>query len=309
MSSTDGRARRAGGALLGEWLRLLVPAHVKARLPISLKARARALLGVEPWPDLSVRHPLFREARYLALRKEAAPFDVTRPDKPVLERGHQASYLVARWLAAAGVRTVFHVGYANGRYLFYLSRMGIECGGTDLPPSLSRWNAIPAGALDERITRRLLEVDVFALTGLAVHAAWGNRDAFPLDVLFTEATFETMLPWRPSGASVPKYAEMPGPERSLLLEDKLPATLAELAGSVRNILLIEPEPPAGGAGRVFDACARRLPGLEYSVWRFRPPFDRLFRLSPRSPVGQAVYAYVRDPHVTDALRAYAEPAA
>jgi len=307
VSSMARRALRARAARLGLMLRSLVPAPVKARLPVTLKARARALLGVEPWPDLSVRHPLFREARYLALRKEAARFDVRRPDKPVLERGHQASYLVARWFAAAGVRTAFQVGYANGRYLFYLSRMGIECGGTDLPPSESSWNAIPAGALDERVTRRLLEVDILALTNAEVRAAWPDVDALPLDVLFTEATFETMLPWRPSGATLPRYAAMPRHERSLLLEDRLPAKLADLAGSVRDILLIEPEPAAGGAGRVFEACARHLPGLEYGVWRFRPPFDRLFRLSPSSPARQVVYAYVRDRRVTDALRAYAEP--
>jgi hypothetical protein len=68
---------------------------------------------------------------------------------------------------------------------------------------------------------------------------------------------------------------------------------------------VEPEPGAGGAGRVFEACASRLPGLDYSVWRFRPPFDWLFRLCPSFPTEQAVYAYVRDPRVTDALGAHA----
>ena len=304
MDAPTGRSR---GALLGQLLRSLVPAPVKARLSVSLKARARAALGIEPWPDLSVRHPLFREARYRALRKEAAPFDVERPHKPVLERGHQASYLVARWLTAAGVRTAFQIGYANGRYLFYLSRLGIECGGTDLPEAETAWTAMPTGVLDEKVTRRLLSVDVFALTASEVRAAWSDAGAFPLDVLFTEATFETLLPWRSSGVSVPKYAAMPSRERAVLLEDRLPAKLAELASCVRNILLIEPEPSAGDAGRGFEGCARRLPGLEYSAWRFRPPFDRLFRLSPRSPVRQAVYAYVRDRRVTAALRPYAEP--
>jgi len=71
---------------------------------------------------------------------------------------------------------------------------------------------------------------------------------------------------------------------------------------------VEPEPDAGGAGRVFRACADRLPSLSYSVWRFRPPFDRLFRLSPSSPVRQVVYAYVRDESLTRALAEWAEPA-
>ena len=291
---------------IGSRIRAWAPEWVKARVPLVLKARARALLGVEPWPDLSVRHALFREARYRALRAAAAPFDVRKPNKPVLERPHQASYLIARWLADAGVKTAFQVGYANGRYLFYLSRMGIECGGTDLPAVETPWTAIPPAALDEAIRRRLLAVDFFALTPARLRAAWGDPRAFPLDVLFTEATFETMFPWRESGVSVPKYGAMSLDERRVLLEEKLPAQLAELEGWVRNILLIEPEPTAGGAGRVFEGCARRLPGLRYSVWRFRPAFRRLFRLSPRSPTEQAVYAYVRDARVTDALSAYAE---
>jgi hypothetical protein len=69
-----------------------------------------------------------REASYRDLRREAARFDVEKPNKPVLERGHQTSYLVARWLSDAGVTSAFQVGYANGRYLFYLSRMGVACG-------------------------------------------------------------------------------------------------------------------------------------------------------------------------------------
>ena len=125
----------------------------------------------------------------------------------------------------------------------------------------------------------------------------------------TEATFETLLAWRESGVSVQKYAAMSREERTGLLLEKLPAKLAELEPCVRNVLLIEPEPGAGGAGGVFGACARRLPGLHYSVWRFRPPFDRLFRLSPSSPTEQAVYAYIRDPLVTAVLGAYAERAA
>ena len=294
----------AAVAPLGRRLLSWVPAPLKRRVSVAWKARVRALLGVEPWPDLSVRHALFREPRYRALRAEAARFDVEKPNKPVLERGHQTSYLLARWLADAGVRSAFQVGYANGRYLFYLSRLGIACGGTDLPREDTAWTAVPAGALDEPTTRRRLEVDFFALTAADVRAGWAQRD-LPLDVLFTEATFETLLPWRESGVSVPKYAAMSRARLAALLHDALPAKLAELEGSARNVLLTEPEPCAGGAGDVFAGCARRIPGRAFSVWRFRPPFDRLFRLSPGFPTEQVVYAYVRDPAVTDVLATYA----
>ena len=293
---------------LGSRLRSWAPGWLKARISLSLKARARALLGIEPWPDLSVRHALFREARYRVLRRAAAPFDVRKPNKPVLERPHQASYLIARWLADAGVKTAFQVGYANGRYLFYLSSLGIACGGTDLPALETPWTAIPPDVLDVTTRRRLLVVDFFALTAAQLRAAWGDARAVPLDVLFTEATFETVFPWRASGVSVPKYGAMSLDERRTLLEERLPATLVELSPCVRNILLIEPEPRAGGAGRVFEECARRLPGLRHSVWRFRPAFRRLFRLSPSAATEQVVYAYVRDARVTDTLGAYAERA-
>ena len=283
-----------------------VPTSAKRHVSIALKARVRALLGIEPWPDLAVRHPLFREARYRALRRDAARFDVEKPNKPVLERGHQTSYLVARWLSEAAIRTAFQVGYANGRYVFYLSQMGIECGGTDLPADETAWTAIPSDALDAPVRRRLLEVDFFDLTPLQVLAGFSRGNDQPLDVLFTEATFETMLPWRSTGVSVPKYATMKPEALHALLEEKLPAKLAELATSVRNIVLIEPEPAAGGAGRVFEMCARRLAGFRYDVWRFRSPFDRLFRLSASSSTEQVVYAYVRDSRLTDTLGAYAE---
>ena len=294
----------AAVAPLGRRLLSWVPAPLKRRFSVTLKARVRALLGVEPWPDLSVRHALFREARYRALRTEAARFDVEKSNKPVLERGHQTSYLVARWFADAGVQTAFQVGYANGRYLFYLSRLGIACGGTDLPRRETAWTAVPTGALDESTARRLVEVDFFALTPADVRAGWSERD-LPLDVLFTEATFETLLPWRAAGVSVSKYATMSRERLATLLRDALPAKLAELGDSVRNLLLIEPEPDAGGAGEVFAGCARRIPGRAFSVWRFRDPFDRLFRLSPGSPTEQVVYAYIRDPVVTDVLATYA----
>src|SRR5262249_26072187 len=270
------------------------------------KARARALFGIEPWPDLAVRHPLFREAAYRALRREAERFDVEKPNKPVLERGHQTSYFVARWLSKAGMKSAFQVGYANGRYVFYLTRMGIECGGTDLPARETEWTAIPSGALDAAITSRLMEVDFFDLTPAEMCSPRGAAEPRPFDVLFTEATFETMLPWRASGVSVPKYAAMGPVASKALLSEKLPAKLAELSGCVRNLLLIEPEPDAGGAGGVFQSCAARLPGLDYGVWRFRPPFDQLFRLSASFPTHQVVYAYVRDARVTEVLGTFAE---
>ena len=299
MSEADSSAAAPLGRRLLAW----VPAPLKRRLSVTLKARGRALLGIEPWPDLAVRHPLFREECYRRLRADAAHFDVEKPNKPALERGHQTSYLLARWLANAGVKTAFQVGYANGRYLFYLSRMGIACGGTDLPERDSPWTSIPRGALDETVERRLLELDFFALTPGAMRAGFDHLA--PLDVLFTEATFETLLPWRASGVSVPKYAALDRERLDRLCHEALPAKLAELAGSVRNILLIEPEPDAGGAGAVFETCARRLPDLGFGVWRFWPPFDRLFRLSPGHPTEQTVYAYVRDPVLTDVLGAYA----
>jgi hypothetical protein len=87
--------------------------------------------------------------------------------------------------------------------------------------------------------------------------------------------------------------------------ERLPDKLAELAPCFRNFLLIEPEPAAGWTGAVFDACAKRLPGYEYGVWTFRPPFDQLFRLSPSSPIRQAVYTYTRDRALGEALAAYA----
>jgi hypothetical protein len=286
---------------LGAW----IPAGLRARVPIKLRARARALLGVEPWPDLAVRHPLFREPRYRALRAAARGFDRSRPHKPVLERGHQTSYLLGAWLAKAGVRTAFHVGYASGRYVFYLDRMGIACGGTDLPVAETGWVDLPDGALDEATRRRLLRVDFLELTSPEIRRAWGAAP-WPIDVCFSEATFEAMLPWRDGvAASVAKYDGMSAEARDDLLLRRLPERVGALESCFRNLLLIEPEPGAGGAGRVFAACAERLPRHDYGVWWFRPPFDHLFRLSPGSPVRQVVYAYVRDLAVTEALAEWA----
>lgn len=278
---------------------------MKAWVPVRLKARARAVLGIDPWPDLAIRHALFRTADYRALRARARPFDTPKPTKPVLERGHQTSYLVARWLAAAGVTSVFHVGYGNGRYLFYFSAMGISGGGTDLPPDETAWTRVPRAALDEATRRRLLDVDFFALTTGQIRAVWDAGD-IPIGVLFSEATFETILGWRPL-ATVDKYRSMTEEARRALLLERFPAKLRELRACFRNMLFIEPEPAASDAGLTFAACARQLPEFAHSVWAFRPPFDSLFRLTPRSPTRQMVYAFVNDRTLLEPLRAYADP--
>jgi hypothetical protein len=289
-----------------ELLRRAVPAPVKAMAPVRLKAWARAALGIEPWPDLAIRHPMFRTREFRALRRDAAAFDVFRKAyKPPIERGHQTSYLVARWFAAAGVRTVFHVGYSNGRYLFYFDRLGIRGGGVELVLEEAPTTPVPAGVFDVATEGRLLRGDFFELRRDDVAKGW---DAVPLDVLFTEATFETLFPWRRRGFSVAKYGDAEAAVRRRLLEERLPATLRDLAPAFRNVVLIEPEPDAGGARAVFEGCARALPGFAFSTWRFRPPFDRLFQLSPSEPTRQAVYAYVRDAALLDGLRAYAEQA-
>src|SRR5262249_56467900 len=132
-----------------------VPPALRARLSKRLKARMRALLGIEPWPDLAVRHPLFRSPEYRSLRAAASPFDVDKPGKPVLERGNQASYLVAKWFAEAGMRSAFHAGFANGRYLFYLERLGVEAGGGGLPGGGTARGTIPPGILEGGTLRRV----------------------------------------------------------------------------------------------------------------------------------------------------------
>jgi len=294
----------SGKVRAGELLRRCVPPSLKARVPVWLKAWARTELLGEPWPDLAIRHPLFRTADYKSLRKAATPFDGFRkPYKPPIERGHQASYFVARWFAEAGVKSVFHAGYSNGRYLFYLRQKGIDCGGTDLALAEAPENEVPAGLFEERILRRLLRVDFFELRVDHLRPTWGE---LPIDTLFTEATFETLVPWRKQGFSVLKYRTARPEVRHELLYERLPAKLSELRECFRNIVFIEPEPGAGGAGEVFDQCARRLADLEYSVWRFRPPFDQLFRLSPSEPTTQAVYAYTRDSAWLSPLRPYCD---
>jgi hypothetical protein len=291
------------GSGLGRLLRRAVPARLRARLSPRLKARVRAVLGIEPWPDLAVRHPLFRSSEYRRLREAARCFDVPRPDKPVLERGHQASYVLARWFREAGVKTAFHVGYADGRYLFYLSRVGIACGGTDLPEGETAWVRVPPGALDPATLARMLRIDFFSFGPAHLRALWSE----PVDVLFSEATFETLLAWRAGGASVPRYLELGAARIRALMHERFPERLVDLADAARNMIFIEPEPPAGGAGQVFEACARRLRGHDFSVWGFRPPLDHLFRLSPRYPTRQSIYAFTRDAALLEALGPWAQP--
>lgn len=292
---------------LTEKLRSCVPASVRSRLPPRIKARVRAWLRIEPFPDLAVRHSLFRSSEYRRLRESASAFDVEKPNKPVLERPHQTSYVLARWFAAAGVGRAFQVGYANGRHLFYLHAMGIQCAGTDLPDENTAWVKIPEGCLDAPTRHRLLRKDFFELTGADLDRLWTTPAPGPVTVLFSEATFETLLPWREVGVSVPGYRTMDPRERHALMHERFPNKLAELGSDIDNMVFIEPEPGAGMTGAVFEACARRLPDHDYSVWGFRPPLDRVFRLSPRHPCRQVVYTFTRDRRLLDELRAYADP--
>ena len=291
----------AAGLLLQRW----VPRPIKALFSLRARARLRAMFGLNVYPDLAVRHPLFGTPGFKAIRKAAAPFDVQKRNKPVLERGYQVLYHLARWFADAAVRSAFHVGYAPGRYLFYLSRVGIACGGTDLPPSETYWTEIPAGFLDRATLDRLLAVEFFDLRPNQIRSSWGRLPE-PIDVCFSEATFETLLPWREQGVSVPKYSAMDREGLRPLMEERFPRKLAELSACFRSMVFIEPEPSAGGTGAAFDACARQLPDRAYRVWNFRPPLDSTFRLTRRSPAGQFVYAYTLDPGLREALRGYAD---
>jgi hypothetical protein len=272
-----------------------------------MKARVRAWLGFEPFPDLAVRHPLFRSSEYRRLRESARAFDVEKPNKPVLERPHQTSYVLARWFAAAGVARAFHVGYANGRHLFYLSAMGIQCAGTDLPDESTAWVQIPERSLDAATRLRLLRKDFFELTTADLDRLWVAPAASPTTVLFSEATFETLLPWRAVGVSVPGYHTIDPRARHALMHQRFPDKVGELGAGIDNLVFIEPEPSAGMTGAVFEACARRLPGHDYSVWGFRAPLERVFRLSPGHPCRQMIYAFIRDHRLLDELRAYADP--
>jgi len=299
--------KESRASAVGVLLRRVVPTHVRRRLSARLKARIRAWLALEPYPDLAVRHPLFRLPEYRALRGMARPFDIEKPNKPVLERGHQTSFVLARWFVAAGIKSAFQVGYANGRHLFYLERVGIAVAGTDLPVERTAWVDVPAAAFEPATVRRLRRIDFFDLGATDVRGGWSAAADPVADLLFSEATFETLLPWRVGGASVPAYLTLPPAALHKLMHETFPLKVAELAPHVRNFVFIEPEPSAGGAGAVFKACARVLPGLAASVWRFTAPFDQLFRLSPSAPTQQVVYAFTRDRAVVDALRPYAKP--
>jgi hypothetical protein len=291
---------------LGQGLRRVVPPALKASVPVSLKARVRALLGLDPWPDLAVRHLLFRSRRYRAMREAATAFDVYRRSyKPVIQRGHQTSFLLADWFVRGGVKSVFHVGYASGRYVFYFLRAGIDAGGTELSSKDAPTVEVPLDLFPAAAQARLARQDFFEFTPARVREIWGDPGAFPLGVLFTEATLETLMPWRMKGFTNPKYGQAPPEVRETILFQQLPGKLLELQSCFRNMIFIEPEPEAGGAGEVFDACARALVVFEYSVWKFRPPFDQLFRLSPSQPTQQAVYAYTRDPMLLTVLGEYA----
>src|SRR3990172_6202005 len=174
-------------ATVGEVLRRCVPGALKAQIPVSLKARARAILGIEPWPDLAIRHPVYRTPEYRALRAEAAPFDRFRKAyKPPIERGHQVSYLVARWFAQSGIRSAFHAGYSNGRYLFYFSKTGIDCGGTELPLAEAPETEVPVEMFSTVVRRRMLRRDFFELRPEDLQTLWPAPGHLPLDVLFTE---------------------------------------------------------------------------------------------------------------------------
>jgi len=291
---------------VGALARRLAPGWLKAHLSARTKARLRAALRLEPWPDLAIRHPLFRSEEFRRMRHAARAFDIEKPNKPILERGHQTSFILTRWFVAAGVGRAFHVGYADGRHLFYLSAAGIQCGGTDLPEEVTNLVRIPADTLDAAIRRRLLRMDFFQLTPADVRAVWTEPAPRPLSVLFSDATFETLLPWRRQGATVKHYLTLKPDEWYARMHEAFPRKVEELQDTAGNMVFIEPEPDVGGAGAVFDTCARRLKSHAYSVWRFRPPMDHLFRLSPSSPTRQVVYAFTRDAGLLEPLRVYAD---
>ena len=58
--------------VFGLGLRRAVPLALRAKLSVSVKTRVRTLSGLDPWPDLAVRHPLLGSRRYRATRKAAA---------------------------------------------------------------------------------------------------------------------------------------------------------------------------------------------------------------------------------------------
>ena len=70
-------------------------------------------------------------------------------------------------------------------------------------------------------------------------------------MLFSEATFETMLPWRPHGASVPSYLELTAGERRDLAERRLPAAVAGATDGFKFV------------NAVLDRAARELRPQEH----------------------------------------------
>jgi len=159
-----------------------------------------------------------------------------------------------------------------------------------------------------KVRSRLVAADFLELPPAQLSAAW-DVDHLPIDVAFSEATFETLLPWRPreAGVSVPKYRAMQPAALADLVGTALPARLAALSPAIRNFAFIEPEPTAGGAGSLFARCAESLPDFRYTVWAFRPPLDYLYRLSPHFPTRQTLYTFTRDNRLTAALAPYATP--
>src|SRR4030095_8893697 len=84
-----------------------------------------------------------------------------------------------------------------------------SAGGPALPAAETYWTERVAARLDPTTAGRLLTLDFFDLRPEDVRRAWGSATV-PIDVCFSEATFETLLPWREGRASVPKYGELDG---------------------------------------------------------------------------------------------------
>src|SRR5262249_25405506 len=148
--------------------------NLRSWLPLSLRRKVPRPLKDWIYKQVyAVRHPVFRDPAYRRLRKLAQPFN---SGKPLQEQLHQRSFLLARWFAEAGIRSAFHVGYASGRHIFYLTQRGIVCAGTDLPPDKTSWVRLPRGAFDAATMQRLLRKDFFHLSRNDVHAVWQGTD-------------------------------------------------------------------------------------------------------------------------------------
>jgi hypothetical protein len=151
--------------------------------------------------------------------------------------------------------------------------------------------SVDAGSLAD-----FLEAD-FDLTPPQVSAGCAARQQ-PLDVLFTEAMFETMLPWR-DGVSVPVRGHEPRSAHELLQESWRSSLLSRaLRAQYRSH---RARASMGGAGRVFES-RRRLPGFP-TAWRFVLRRSALPTQSPR----RSRWCTLRsDRRLTDVLGAYAE---